>query len=1012
MIALSQYNAKTLCDALDYTDSPAFMQFDHTIPLNRLDKNFAHLFERAIEYCNLKGVYSFQAPTPSTDSIPIVYVCEAETEKHATEIHRRVWNQNIVPFLLVASPDTVRLYNGFRFDKNDQEPFSVNIPWDEIESRLAFLNRQSLDYGEVWQSRELQKEPFKKTSRLDVHLLGNLKKLGKKLAEYGLDQESAHGLIGKYIYLQYMRHRRFLSNERLKKWGIEPNDIFTRKATLVAFNKLDEILHEELNGTVFPMGSKNKIKKKHLEKVAAVFFGDDPETGQQALFELYDFSFIPTELLSTIYENFLHATEQGKTDGAYYTPLPLVNFVLNELEKQKPLTDGMTIFDPSCGSGAFLIQSYRRLIRKKYPNGNYEPETVKSLLMNQIFGIDKNRDACRVAQLGLLLTLLDHIQPPGLFGQKKFRLPDLNGKIIEADVFDPSVQGLKDFENKKFDWIIGNPPWMKLGQTSLAARWCNARPKERPTSNSLAEAFVWRSLDFAKDDGALGLLLPAMTLFNIKKGDSPFRQRFFLICDVWTIANFANLRRMLFPGAKAPGAAFFFKPAPSSLSDSNILTYAPIMVEQTINHAWESSGAWNIIVNSSEIRYVPISEARTGDPLVWKTAMWGSQRDLKFLRRIAKKFPDFETFASQHDIKIHEGPQLRKNDGKEQVEAVPEIKDKNRLVMDKLKNCGRIFVFPKGVFEEVSEELCFIRKGRSKTSLSVCVPPHILIDEARRFAIFSEEFILVPPKQLGASYEKDVVTNRLLLKTLALYLNSHFVKYHQFYNAPQWGIRTDVAVLETLHCLPIPLDSINESEITRWAELYDELQNNAASKTFCPQKQDAILTEANQRINKALGLRSSEVLLIDDFLNYKIKFADGRIPADLLQPCSKAQLVSYAKQLKKELNCFFDDEDRIYHDVTPVSVNGPMEAIRINIFPSQQEVRKSETEIVIPETIHEILRRQHSQWLYFQRNLRIFYGNSVYLFKPEERYHWTESQAILDADNILADIITMKEGEK
>lgn len=423
-----------LCNILDYTNSPSFMQFDSSSS-GQVDQSFVHLFERAIESCNLKGVYSCQAPDHSTDSIPIVYICEAETEDQARRTHKQVWNQNIVPFLLIVSPDTVRLYNGFGFDKEKAEPFKENIPWAEIASQLSFLDRKSLDSGEVWQSKEWQEGPFQKTSRLDTHLLKNLKNLGKVLLEGDKDlgRENAHGLIGKYIYLQYMRHRDFLSDDRLKKWGVEPGDVFTRHATLTAFNKLDKILHEELNGTVFPMPAKSKIKKQHIEKVAAAFYGDDSETGQGVLFQLYDFSFIPTELLSTIYEQFLHTSEQGRTDGAYYTPLPLVNFVLNELEEKNPLTEETTVLDPACGSGAFLVQTYRRLVRKKYPKGNYEPEVLKMLLTDHIFGIDRNPDACRVAQLGLLLTLLDHLKPRSLFGEKKFRLPELDDNIIEAD---------------------------------------------------------------------------------------------------------------------------------------------------------------------------------------------------------------------------------------------------------------------------------------------------------------------------------------------------------------------------------------------------------------------------------------------------------------------------------------------------------------------------------------------------------------------------------------------------
>ena len=316
----------------------------------------------------------------------------------------------------------MRLYNGFGFNRKKPKPFR-DIQWKEIETQLAFLDRKSLDTGEVWQSPEWLEGPFQKTSRLDAHLIKNLKNLGKILVEDGLDQENAHGLIGKYIYLQYMRHRDFLSNALLKKWDIDPNGVFTRNATLTAFNQLDGLLHEELNGTVFPMPTKSKIKKHHIEKVAATFYGDDSQTGQGVFFQLYDFSFIPTELLSTIYEQFLHTSEQGSTDGAYYTPLPLVNFVLNELEEKKPLTEGMTVLDPSYGSGAFLVQTYRRLVRKKFPERNYEPDVLKTLLTDHIFGIEQEPGRLPCRPVGTVVDALGSSRTQKPFRQKEVSAP-------------------------------------------------------------------------------------------------------------------------------------------------------------------------------------------------------------------------------------------------------------------------------------------------------------------------------------------------------------------------------------------------------------------------------------------------------------------------------------------------------------------------------------------------------------------------------------------------------------
>jgi hypothetical protein len=51
-------------------------------------------------------------------------------------------------------------------------------------------------------------------------------------------------------------------------------------------------------------------------------------SGQQSLFP-YGFTYIPLELISEIYDTFLKAGER-KSLGAFYTPLSLVDFLLDE----------------------------------------------------------------------------------------------------------------------------------------------------------------------------------------------------------------------------------------------------------------------------------------------------------------------------------------------------------------------------------------------------------------------------------------------------------------------------------------------------------------------------------------------------------------------------------------------------------------------------------------------------------------------------------------------------------
>ena len=52
--------------------------------------------------------------------------------------------------------------------------------------------------------------------------------------------------------------------------------------------------------------------------------------------------------------------------------------------------------------------------------------------------------------------------------------------------------------------------------------------------------------------------------------------------------------------------------------------------------------------------------------------------------------------------------------------------------------------------------------------------------------------------------------------------------------------------------------------------------------------------------------------------------------------------------------------------------------------------------------IRERLAKRSGQWMYFQRGLRLFSGRTTYLFKPRERLYFLKSQALTDADEIIA----------
>lgn len=331
-------------EALGYTRSNRFISPEQVqnLPANelpfaiRLAAKECPELKSASAKIRFDGAYVLQN-NPGESAVPVVYVVQVESESDARAVHQFVWNQNQTPFLIVESPAIIRVYAGFKFDRDQDKPLIPTVLKSAavaLESLAAF-SAESIDDGTLWKHWAHAANP---ATRVNETLLRDLEALDHRLQKDGVARGASHGLIGKYVYLRYLRDRGILSDKKLAKWNIDPDQLFTRQATLKAFREVDDRLQQWLNGSVFTLGEQDldKIKREHLQLVAGVFRGESLKGKhvQQTLFDVYDFSHIPIETLSCVYEQFLHdakskdGTSRGKTLGAYYTPLPLATSVM------------------------------------------------------------------------------------------------------------------------------------------------------------------------------------------------------------------------------------------------------------------------------------------------------------------------------------------------------------------------------------------------------------------------------------------------------------------------------------------------------------------------------------------------------------------------------------------------------------------------------------------------------------------------------------------------------------
>jgi len=186
-------------------------------------------------------------------------------------------------------------------------------------------------------------------------------------------------------------------------------------------------LADDFNGDMFPVEDEaDYIQQEHLDKLRG-FLQGNTSPQEELFFFAYRFDVIPIELISTIYEEFYNEqTGKDRNQGSHYTPPALVEFVLAHTLTPEVLATKPRVLDPACGSGIFLVESFRRMVRHLWAQQDgrrVSRPQLRKILREQIAGMDINEEAVRVAAFSLYLAFL-HYQEPREINEER-RLPFL-----------------------------------------------------------------------------------------------------------------------------------------------------------------------------------------------------------------------------------------------------------------------------------------------------------------------------------------------------------------------------------------------------------------------------------------------------------------------------------------------------------------------------------------------------------------------------------------------------------
>lgn len=948
-----------------------------------------HLFEEAKRLIEHIDALYFSG------DVPIAYfrLLSQYNREEIIELHRRIWNQNRVPLLYVVTPNELRIYNCFEEPVNPEEGEEFDTPErliaqidlaSDILEELKGLSKDQIDSGAFWKSEKGQY--FRSDRRVDYNLLKNLRTTRRKLLRRGLDPSTIHNLLGRSIFILYLEDRGAIDRQNYYSRFLDgATTYFDVLEDKDATYRLFETLEDKFNGDLFPVteSEQNDVEENHLRVIRELFFGTQMDTGQRPLWRCYDFGVIPIELISAIYEEFLHK-EAGRgyisQKGTYYTPHTLVEFIMNEVLPWPDETNcryDLKILDPACGSGIFLVEAFRRLVVRwmfEHNMSNIPKEELILLLTDRIYGADINHDAIKVAAFSLYLALLDYLEPRTIW--EKFQFPYLifkpdspnqSGKnLFPQDTFGENIQ----FERSDYDIVVGNPPWKRDDLPENISGYL----RERKFGQEFAQAFLWRARDFTStSNGVIALLATSKVLFNLEKPDRNFREKFFSENYVETVVNFSALRRtkskmgrQLFVSSVGPATVFFYRKQPPENPRSTILycTPKPSRMDNAIP---------SIQIDPSELKFLPREKCCTSDK-IWKVAMWGTQRDLE----IIEKFQQYHTLA-EHFETCQSGSQWKKARGFQTSpnpsKNIPN-KQLSKMSFIDAGEISRFWIDPEKI--STVEPKTFAAFGCMETY----VGPHILIKSGQAKKKFCAAFTT-----LDCAF-RDTITGvsappakANLLKAITAYLNSSFSTYFLFMTASNWGVERERVYSNEVFQLPDLPFRFAEEVIEDLASKVDAISQFLAEGVS---ETDLRILEIENDIDNIiyenLDLSDSERFLIDDVLQYSLDFFNEGEQSNACDTAQFEDLQIYAETFTKEMNSILQfGEKRVIAKL--YRSDSPLRLVSF-IFTENQEatpIKWIDSSYALNNSLarlEEQIITEHSRNIYVRRNIKFYEGDA------------------------------------
>lgn len=966
-----------------------------------------------------------------------------ENRENKSELHEAIWNFNECPIAIIVDKGTVEIFNGFNFLKENKSLEKLG----EID-KLNDFTYFELVTGRTW---EQYKEHLDYKNRVDYHLLQNIK-AAREILVAGNEQRAklVNAILGKVIFVRYLIDRKVKMkfDGKLRTWSNpEFCELLDNPQKVQAFFEYLEDKDKGFNGDLFPLSQSeyNQISKNDYQILKRLLLGDDIAKNQPSLFELYDFSIIPIEFISNVYELFIGQDNQKK-EGAYYTPLFLVDYILKEtvekhlsdtskldvqinevLSKQAGNYSYCKVLDPACGSGIFLVETLRKIIEKYIDDTGIDTKSskfktaIKNLAKENIYGIDKDLSAVQVAIFSIYLTLLDYLEPAAI--EDAFKFPHLlNTNFFEADFFDENAEFNIQFKEIEFNYILGNPPWKGNGMDDVGNTYLKNRNRQEKTlkkkfkvainNNEIAEGFVLRVSDFCKKQTKIAFIIRSSSLYNLgynKEECSPFRQYLLEEYFIDKVFELAPVRYEVFEKsnkpAVAPAAVIFYRYSNGENTDSNIVHHISLKQSRFFS-------LFKIFtINRSDYKQIQQDKLKEFDWL-WKVLVYGSYLDFNFIKSLKKEYVTIQNVIDNDEKFVYatgfhsRSKVLESPKDTSEIENIPFVK--TRAIDSFFINYEDTDVLEKEKVDIVKNTKIYLapmlltRKGLDMRELTV------KNSIAKKDIVFKDGITSIKPLNKN---------DMSILFDISAIFSSNLFTYYAINTFASIGIEREQVQNYNKFSLPyldLDVQDVVEDIEKIKIELYHKKQNeilNSVELEGLNFKVNKKLVKLSDKVLQKLNLSDCEKALIDYALQVNKTFIVGndnekKILFEPIKPNSQI-LKDYAQLYINRFQQNLSNNDQKF--IVEIWHTNQIIGMFFKIIPNSEYTKdivwkNKQKESSIIKRIAKLGAEKVTDQLFVQKDVRGFEKDYFYIFKPNEKRLWHKAIAYLDV-NEFADAI-------